>query len=337
MSGLRTPDPSDVHAMVADIPQHPAAFLTAVDRQAHHWVTLFAAGEAVPADLAAFKQWAASDPAHSEAFARVSRLWEAIGPASKLSVDAAPAPPERLGRRAVLGGALAASAAAVAYLAVRPPFGLWPSVSELASDYRTAPGEQRRIALAKGPSIELNTRTSIAVRSSAGNAARLELISGEALITTAPGNHPIEVIAANGRATTDDAIFNIRYEQNSVCTTCIRGALEITYGERAARLRSGEQITYSPEGLEPAKTVDPDIVTAWKDGVLVFQSTPLAEAIAEINRYRSGHIIVTNTALGRRLFNARFKIANIDSVVAQIQQVFGASVVSLPGGIVLLS
>ena len=69
---------------------------------------------------------------------------------------------------------------------------------------------------------------------------------------------------------------------------------------------------------------------------LVFRSTPLADAVAEINRYRSGRIFVTNAALGRRLFNARFPIANVDGVVAQIQQVFGASVTTLPGGIVLL-
>ena len=62
----------------------------------------------------------------------------------------------------------------------------------------------------------------------------------------------------------------------------------------------------------------------------------LTEAIAEINRYRPGRIILTNAALGARIFNARFRIENIDGVVGQIQQVFGASATSLPGGIVLL-
>ena len=68
----------------------------------------------------------------------------------------------------------------------------------------------------------------------------------------------------------------------------------------------------------------------------MFHGTPLSEAVEEINRYRPGRIIVTNAALGRRLFNARFLIANVDGVVGQIQQVFGATITNLPGGIVLL-
>jgi transmembrane sensor len=83
-------------------------------------------------------------------------------------------------------------------------------------------------------------------------------------------------------------------------------------------------------------SIDPAVVTAWKDGVLVFHETRLSEAIAEINRYRPGRIILTNAALGHRLFNARFRIKDVDGVTAQIQQVFGASATALPGGIVLL-
>lgn len=88
--------------------------------------------------------------------------------------------------------------------------------------------------------------------------------------------------------------------------------------------------------MSAIRTVDPAIVTAWRDGFLVFHATPLAEAIEEINRYRSGKIILIDDALGHRLFNARFRIANVDEVVGQIRQVFGARITSLPGGIVLL-
>src|SRR5262249_58154354 len=86
-----------------------------------------------------------------------------------------------IGRRAFMGGAIAASAAA-AYVAIRPPLELWPSLSELAADYRTAPGEQRSIVLAGGASVELNTRTSIVLRPSTEATERIELISGETAV-----------------------------------------------------------------------------------------------------------------------------------------------------------
>jgi len=339
MLGVVSPRLADNgHMMVAKKPENPAVFLTKVDREAHDWLTRFAAGNASAADLAAFEQWSARDAAHAEAFSRACRLWQQVGPASKIMAGAdAPTRGARMGRRAFISGALAASAVAATYLAAQPPLGLWPSLAELAADYRTGPGEQRKIALAGGPSIELNTRTSIALRSSAAGAERIELVGGEAAVATRPEmRRAIEIIASDGHVTATEAAFNIRYEHDVVCTTCVGGGLEVARRDRSAKLRPGEQIVYDATGLGPVRAVDPAIVTAWKDGMLVFESTPLVEAVAEINRYRSGRIIVTNTALGRRLFNARFQIANVGGVVAQIQQVFGTSVTILPGGIVLL-
>lgn len=339
MPSIGTPGHADSgQTMVTDIHEHPAVLLTAVDREAHDWMMRFADGNASQTDLAAFKEWSVRDPAHAEAFTRACRLWEAIGPASKVMAGARHARRSvHVGRRAFIGGAIAASAAGAGYIAVRPPLGLWPSLAELAADYRTAPGEQRSIALTEGPSVELNTRTSIALRASADGANRIELLGGEAEIATRPEmNQTVEVIAADGHVTAADAVFNIRYEYGIVRTTCVGGALDVMHGDRSIRLHRGEQVVYSPDGLGPVKSADLAAVTAWKNGVLVFQLTPLADAIAEINRYRPGRIVVTNEALGRRLFSARFQIANIGGVVAQIQQVFGASVTSLPGGIVLL-
>ncbi|WZB71262.1 FecR family protein [Achromobacter xylosoxidans] len=75
---------------------------------------------------------------------------------------------------------------------VAPPFGLWPSWRELGADYRTAKGEQRRVVLPGAAVLDLNTRTSIALR-----AAGVELISGEAAISLAGASSPFTVSAAS--------------------------------------------------------------------------------------------------------------------------------------------
>jgi transmembrane sensor len=82
--------------------------------------------------------------------------------------------------------------------------------------------------------------------------------------------------------------------------------------------------------------VDSAAVTAWHDGIVVFESTPVTDVIAEVNRYRPGRIILTNRELGRRLFDARLRIENIGNVLRQIELTFGARATELPGGIVLL-
>jgi transmembrane sensor len=248
-----------------------------------------------------------------------------------------PSSTARFGRRAFLSGALAGAAAAVGYLVVRPPFGLWPSISEFSADYRTKTAEQKHLALADGVSVQMSAQTSITIHpTSDSNATHIELIAGEAMVTAGMTTKPFVLTAGNGRTIAQAASVDIRYVDSNVCVTCIDGEVRVEQGSAAASLQSGQQLIYSAQALSSVRTVDPVAVTAWREGILVFHETPLAEAIEEINRYRPGRIVVVNDALGARLFNARFRIENIDEVVDQVRQVFDARVTSLPGGIVLL-
>jgi transmembrane sensor len=328
-----------------DASDDPIEQLASVDREAQAWVARFASGQATSADIEALKRWYEESPAHAAALNKVSRLWDALGPAGErvvrrnLSViypRALASGGGRVGRRALVGGALAASAAGIGYVLFRPPFGLWPSFAELTADYRTATGEQKRIALADGVSIEMSAQTSIAVRSAARDARHVELIAGEAAILASEASGPVIVSAGGGRSIASEASFDVRYIGATVCVTCLEGALRVEHGDAAQSLQPRQQLLYSARGVSSVRAVDPAAVTAWRDGFLVFHATPLAEAVEEINRYRPGKIILIDDALGRRLFNARFRIANVGEVVDQIRQVFDAQITSLPGGIVLL-
>jgi transmembrane sensor len=314
---------------------------SSIDQEAYTWVMRFASGHASETDIAALQQWSRRDPAHAEAFRRISQTWKGLGEL-RLDERGAPHPlaapvARRLGRRAFLGGAIAASAAGAAVLVARPPLGLWPSLSELAADYRTATGEQRQVVLADNTSIDMNTQTSIAVRSSEDGGSGVDLISGEAVfVAPAQPSGRFAVHAANGRILASDARFNVRYQDNGVCVTCLKGEVRIEQGSAMLSLSPQRQAIYSDRGISSVMVADPAHVTAWQEGVVIFQLTPVSEVVTEVNRYRSGKIILTNQQLGRRLFNARLRIANIDLVVSRIEQVFGARATTLPGGITLL-
>ena len=208
-------------------PQDPRQALDPIEREAHDWVVRFASGEATPADLHDGKLWCQRSAAHAAAFAKASRLWQALesgvfGPRSRPAFGLAPS--QLLTRRAMLAGTVAASATGAAYALVDPPLGLWPSWSELAADYRTKTGEQRRISLADSISVEMNTQTSIAVRRAASDAVNIELISGEAVIAAAPpGSKTFVVTSADGRVSATNARFNLRSDGRSVCVTCLDG------------------------------------------------------------------------------------------------------------------
>src|SRR5262249_10296692 len=99
-------------------------------REARDWVLRLSSGALTAADAAELNRWRATSRAHRRALAEANRLWDMAtqGAIEALAegappgwVQSAPHPRAGLDRRFFLGGALAASASGVAYLAVRPP------------------------------------------------------------------------------------------------------------------------------------------------------------------------------------------------------------------------
>jgi len=308
------------------------------------WVVRLKTGASTRADIDALERWRKQSAAHEEAFRRAARLLRNAGIAAQELADeraaaGAAALSRRprglvLARRAVLGGAVAAAAAS--YGVVRPPFGLWPSLDELSAEYRTGKGEQRTVVLAPDIALELNTQTSVSLRP-ARNETLIELISGEASVTVkSPSSGPCAMLAGDGRIATEQAHFNARRLDGVVSATCLTGTVEVERGGEVARLHEGEQISYSGAGLEPSVAADPEQVAAWQAGLLIFRDRPLASVVDEVNRYRSGKIVIVNAALVRRVVNGTFQINKLDGFVAQVKQLFGARATPLLGGVVLL-
>jgi transmembrane sensor len=311
--------------------------------EAWKWVLHMTSGDATKADIAALERWCAENSLHAEAYARASGTWRAFGPAMEnvarqdatLSASQGAGMQRFAGRRAFLGGVLAASAAGVTFMTVRPPLGLWPSLTELAADYRTATGEQRRIALADHVSVEMNTKTSLNIRRVTEAADHVELISGEVAVATQSGS--IEVTAAHGRAWADSAQFNMRLDGSGVCVTCLDGIVHVEQQGRSVTLQQKQQVAYTERSLGQMAAIDPTEVVGWREGDLLFRDEPLSQVIEEINRYRPGKIVLVNEDLGRRRVTARFRLDRLEVVFIQLRETFSARVTPLPGGIVLVS
>jgi transmembrane sensor len=310
--------------------------------EALDWVIRLKDGAPTRADVNAFLRWRQQSDAHEQALKAAVRLYRLAGVAAKELADEDPAsgaplgsrPPLLLARRAALAGTIAATAG---YAMVRPPFRLWPSIEELSADYRTGKGERRKVTVAPDVTLELNTQTSIAVRSVADE-TRIELISGEAWVAaeTAPSK-PFVMLAGNGSVTASHANFDGRCLDRTVTVTCLDGTVTVEQGGTAMTLQRAEQIIYSENGLQPPVVIDPAQVSAWQAGLLVFRDRPLANVVEEINRYRSGKIIITSDSLRRRLVNGTYQLDKLDNFVVQVEQLFGARITHLPGGVVFMS
>jgi transmembrane sensor len=331
-----------------------------IEAQARAWLVHMRSGKATAEDAQAFERWCAEHPDHARMAGMVSETWGALQSAAvefrrrraaaELAGTARATPRHaalRPGRRAFAGFALAAGAA---WLALRPPMQLWPSLGDLAADYHTGTGEQRQVALSDRVVVEMNTQTRInvlAVDSAQGGAALrhgIELLGGEAEIVAAQPAmgrvepiRPVVVVAGRGRLRADVARFDVRRTDDQVCVTCVSGLVLFEHPRQRSILSAGQQLIYNDRDLRVVAQVDTSAVTAWRQGLLVFNGVPLTQVIDEINRYRPGKLILRNAELGRRLVQAQFPLATLDDVGGMISSAYGAHVTKLPGGILLLS
>ena len=289
--------------------------------EARDWLLLLTSGRATVADAKALQAWRAQSPEHAQAFEQAKGLWHQLTPALDQVSQ-----PRSFGRRAFLGGAIAASAAVV-MVRVGVPGGF----AGLTADYRTEVGEQRQVLLSEGVSLELNTQTRI---SRVGQG--IELLEGEVEVL-AHVAQPLKVQAGEGWVSAAQARFNLRHTDHSVCVTCIEGSLSVAVAGRSVRLEGGRQLTYGASGVGEPVVVDTQAVVAWREQVLVFNNATLATVVDEINRYRPGMLVLLNKALGQRRVQARFSLQQLAGVALLIRDAYGAKCTELPGGVVLLS
>ncbi len=307
------------------------------------WVQRLDDGRVAAVDIEALNAWRARSTAHEASFADAQRLWDNFAIASRQMRDMGelcspsikePKSYPAFNRRAALRAGLAvAASSAFIYAEARPPLGLWPSFSELAADYRTTKGEQRRLALSGDAIVHLNTQTSLSMHPQEGRADRIELVSGEAAFSAVPGaGRPLVVVAADGSITATAGRFDVRRSGSSVCAP----VSTVTF-----RLRQRRTL---PHFAPPSRSImtgavsaaDLELVTAWEQRVLIFRMVPLAEVVEEINRYRAGKVILVNSRLADLSVSGRYSIDHIDEILRRLKQSFDIPSRNLPGGIVLL-
>jgi transmembrane sensor len=313
------------------------------DSQAHAWLVHLTSGTATRSDGEAFRLWCTARPENAEAFARARALWEALGPAAALRAHERGAREQararhavRVSRRAFLGGAVAASIAGL--LMVRSDVFTRGSTPD-GRGLRTRVGEQKRITVAPGVDLEMNTDTDIAVRERGGVVTGMHLRQGEAVVRIDAGRKdPFVVEVADGRLfSAPGASFAVRCADDAATVTCLGGQAVINRAGTNVPVKPSQQVAFDANGIGAAMAVNLDTALAWRERVLIYDNQPLADVVADINRYRPGRIVITDHALGERRVHARFTLDQMGEVATLIQDAYGAHATHLPGGWVLLS
>ncbi len=291
----------------------PAADLRSAIGAAARWYVVLSAETAGEAERLGWEQWLAASPLHKKAWAgvegiqsRLARIPDGVGGKSLRNSD--------LGRREVLRrlGVLAVGAplAAIAWRSL--PWNEW------RADYSTTTGERRRVALADGTSLALDTRTAVNVAFSAGG-REIRLVRGEILVEVAAAEQgPVVVKTAEGEVLARDGRFTVRSECAVTQVAVLDSSAAVA--ARGIPLCRGEQLRFTAAtrgDVQPA----PSSAGSWLDGSLVVVDMPLGHLLEELGRYRPGLLQCAPEVAGLRISGA-FPLDDIDKALELLTETF---------------
>lgn len=290
-----------------------------------------------------FDRWLAADRRHRQAFESVERLWHKLErPVAQVMAQATF--DQVSGTQRPFGKRLLSPVGLAACLAVFVGVGVFfqdDIMLRLNSDYRTAVGQRLPLTLADGSRMILNTDSAIAVDLEP-NRRTIRLLQGEVWFdVTSDRDRPLFVETTDGQVRVTGTRFGVRSHGDTTTVSLAHGRVELlAAGEgdnvSPVALRPGQQARLSPAGISDPNGFDQTALTAWLRGQLVFYNAPLPAVIAELNRYRSGHIFIADNDLDALKISGVFTTDDPDAALSAITATLPVQVIRLTDYLVLL-
>jgi transmembrane sensor len=322
-----------------------AAERSSIATEAADWYARLRAENVTELDAVRFRAWIAGDPERRREFEAIDAFWDDLGAIDNspevlrervaiarrraLSPKAAPAPATTVRRRYRGKGLWAAAAAMLLVLGTV----IWIQ-QQTANGYVTNIGEQRTVPLADGSVVTLNTATEIRLHFSPDRRG-VELVSGQANFEVAKdASRPFVVTAGGSEVRAVGTQFDVYKTADKVTVTLIEGKVAVRESQVEAgtspaeiNLTAGEQISYETKtGAVRRVSADIPRVSAWRVRKLDFSDTPLADAIAEANRYSRVQIELDAPELQNARISGTFEAGRNDLFVEGLQSYFQLNV-----------
>lgn len=254
-------------------------------------------------------------------------------------------------RVALIG--IAAALAAGALL-----LGYWPLISVALQGgsritIETGVGETRTLRLPDGSLVSASGET-LLVATLLRHSRNVVLERGEAFFRAARDvNRPFTVRAGDTTVTDIGTAFDVRRSLGAVVVAVSEGVVSVSTpplkeaansaappgrsGEArplaTVRLEAGERLTLEPFEASPELTsVNPTLVAAWQEGRLHYVDEPLDAVVADLARYSTRRIVITDPNVARLRVTGVVLVQNIDGWLASLQATFPIRVVTEADG-----
>jgi transmembrane sensor len=183
-----------------------------------------------------------------------------------------------------------------------------------SADLRTATGERKKVQLADGSSVQLNTASAVDIDL---KNRRLKLLEGEIALNV-PGTSPLTILTRFGQVIVSQSEVCVRQGPVGCKVSVLRGSVQLQplHGP-VFSLLGGQQVSLQAAG---ANAVEPFDVLApgWRDGVLMAQNQPLGDFLRELSTYRPG-VLRWEPALESLRITGSFRLEDTDRILALLE------------------
>lgn len=297
------------------------------------WIIRHENGDWSESDQAELDAWLAESDGNKAAYWRLKHSWREADRIGSLGVEPE-MPVESRVRRYWKPVALAASLAVAVWIGsiqFMPGSG---APQQIASTFRASVGERKNVELADGSRVELNTRSVIRAAASAGR-REIWLDDGEAFFEVAhDASRPFVVHAGTRTVTVLGTKFSVRRDGDRVSVSVLEGRVRIDEvagrGVRpaSATITGGMSAVSDGRSILVAERSEERVgnALAWRDGMLSFDQTSLADATAEFSRYHHRPLIVTDSEAANIRIGGTFQAANAEAFARLLRDAYGLRV-----------
>ncbi|WP_242140341.1 MULTISPECIES: FecR domain-containing protein [unclassified Sphingomonas] len=303
-----------------------------IEDEAASWVARMDSGRWDATDEAALAAWLALDATRAGLLLRTQAAWAAadlalIPAGSAATCDDLPAVVRPFWRRRNVLAGLAATIVAGVIGTTR--------IFAPETRYVTNLGEIRRVPLADGSTMTINSASALTVRIDA-HTRQIALVQGEAWFEVAHDPaRPFVVTAAGVTAQALGTAFSVRVRTTGVEILVTDGTVETRHADTAkvipaTRLIAGQRAFVDAQAavrLEADRASAVDRALAWRGGMIDLEGDTLATAAEEFNRYNARKIVVSDPQLAGEKLDGVFRINDPEGFALAVKVSLNATVV----------
>lgn len=320
-----------------------------LQREATEWFVRMRSEQA-DQHRAGFERWLARGALHRTAYNRIANLYSA---GKRVNWDNLPPPQPVRGaakRIWMMSIGVAAVVGFVAWRMVAVPIlpgdsGLHAPPVEIARkadsiQYATRLGEIRTVKLSDGSILTIDTDTLVTV--DFGQTERqLRLEHGRARFDVAHEARPFVVDAGDAEVIARGTVFDVSYlADRKIKVELFRGAVDVNRksprtGAPTLRLQPGGAVVFDEKAQPQLSQKVADTPEDWPKGMAEFRQAPLADVIAQMNRYAVAKIRLADPSLGEFEVSGIFRIEDPEKLAGHLAQLLGLRVERKSGEIIL--